>query len=181
MRAVCAHILALIGASTLLACSPAGDQSNAPVNVPANIDAATKPVIPSLEASITQNLPNQTVLVAPQVIDDIDFGQYSRELASFSDLRQGQSRIAAIDVVRLLFAPDDGAKIIKTSSANFALEGGSVMLLSAAELPDDSVRAQEFYLIFEGNGNAQILADYGLRVKCYRGENITDWQMKACP
>ena len=116
-----------------------------------------------------------------RTIDDIDFSQYSLSLANYTDLRVGQSRIAAIDVVRLLHAPEQGAKIVKTSSATFDMEGGSVMLLSASGLADDSVHSEEFFLIFEGEGNTQKLAEYGLRVKCTRGENTTDWQKTPCP
>ena len=107
--------------------------------------------------------------------------QYSAELASFTDLKIGQSRIAAIDVVRLLHAPEQGAKIIKTSSTEFKVHGGVVMLLSASGLADDSVHAEEFFLIFEGEGTAQKLAAFGLRVKCARGENTAQWQKTPCP
>jgi len=126
----------------------------------------------------------------PRTIDDIDFDSYSAELAAYTDLRVGQSRIGAIDVVRLLFAPTDGSKIIKTGSAEFEMEGGGVLLLSASGLADDSVHAQEFYLIFEGEGAedkmTQKLAAYGLRVKCVRpsntsSNNTSDWQKQPCP
>jgi len=140
----------------LAACSPA---QSAPAAVPAETPAPTQ----------------------SRTINDIDFSQYSLSLANYTDLRVGQSRIAAIDVVRLLHAPEQGAKIVKTSSATFDMEGGSVMLLSASGLADDSVHAEEFFLIFEGEGNTQKLAEYGLRVKCARGENTTDWQKTPCP
>ena len=165
MRVACAHICTVLGVLTLLACSPAAGDKPAPKS-----DISAPPIPPSTP-----------VVASPQSVDDIDFGQYSRELANFTDLRQGQSRIAAIDVVRLLFAPEEGANIIKTASSTFELDGGAVMLLSADGMADDSVRAQEFYLIFEGDKDAQKLADYGLRVKCYRGENVTNWQKEVCP
>ena len=138
------------------ACSPA---QSAPAAVPAETPAPTQ----------------------SRTVNDIDFSQYSLSLANYTDLRVGQSRIAAIDVVRLLHAPEQGAKIVKTSSATFDMEGGSVMLLSASGLADDSVHAEEFFLIFEGEGNTQKLAEYGLRVKCARGDNTTDWQKTPCP
>ena len=154
------HIFGLCAASLtscfLAACSPV---QSAPVAVPAKTPAPTQ----------------------SRTINDIDFSQYSLSLANYTDLRVGQSRIAAIDVVRLLHAPEQGAKIVKTSSATFDMEGGSVMLLSASGLADDSVHSEEFFLIFEGEGNTQKLAEYGLRVKCARGENTTDWQKTPCP
>ena len=158
------HIFGLCAASLtsclLAACSPA---QSAPVAVPAETPAKTP-------------APTQS-----RTINDIDFSQYSLSLANYTDLRVGQSRIAAIDVVRLLHAPEQGAKIVKTSSATFDMEGGSVMLLSASGLADDSVHSEEFFLIFEGEGNTQKLAEYGLRVKCARGDNTTDWQKTPCP
>ena len=154
------HIFGLCAASLtsclLAACSPA---QSAPAAVPAEAPA-----------------PSQS-----RTINDIDFSQYSLSLANYTDLRVGQSRIAAIDVVRLLHAPEQGAKIVKTSSATFDMEGGSVMLLSASGLADDSVHSEEFFLIFEGEGNTQKLAEYGLRVKCARGENTAQWQKTPCP
>ena len=110
-----------------------------------------------------------------------EVSQYSRDLASFTDLTIGQSRIEAINVLRMLFASNEGAKTIKTSSSEFEVVGGSVMLLSASGLADDSVHAQEFYLFFEGEGAAQTLATYGLRVQCARGGKITNWQKEPCP
>jgi len=159
MRFAAAYLTCVV----LAACGPAQSTANS-ADVNTNVAAPRTPIVPST-----------------RTVDDIDFTQYSTELANYTDLTLGQSRIAAIDVVRLLFAPEQGAKIIKTSTSEFDLEGGAVMLLSASELADDSVRAQEFYLIFEGDKGAQKLANYGLRVKCYRGENTTDWQTELCP
>ena len=114
-------------------------------------------------------------------LEDIDFTSYSKDLAKFTDLSEGQSRIEAIDAVRLYFAPEEGAQIINTAQSTFEREDGAVMLLSASGLPDDSVRAQEFYLIFMGEAGNQTLASYGARIKCYRGNNTTNWQTDLCP
>jgi len=152
------HILGVSAAILAAACSPA---KNSAVDV--------------------SDVETPATVAKSRTVDDIDFTQYSTDLASFTDLRLGQSRIRAIDVVRLLHAPDAGEAIIKTSSSTFEIDGGGLMLLSASELADDSVRAQEFYLIFEGEPDAQKLAAYGLRVKCYRGENGNDWQKEPCP
>lgn len=140
-----------------------------PPEIQRRLDAASQPTPP------TSPMPKSLTL------EDIDFNNYSKDLAKFTGLKEGQSRIAAIDVVRLLHAPEQGAKIVKTSSATFDMEGGSVMLLSASGLADDSVHAEEFFLIFEGEGNTQKLAEYGLRVKCARGENTAQWQKTPCP
>ncbi|MEP1231170.1 MAG: hypothetical protein ABJG88_10880 [Litorimonas sp.] len=164
MRVAFRYIFTAVCLSMLLACTPVNGGTSAP----------------SLEASVPPTPPVTPTVSKPQTIDDIDFTQYSRELASHTDLKEGQSRIRAIDVVRLLFAPEEGANIIKTTSSTFELDGGALMLLSADGMADDSVRAQEFYLIFEGDKGAQKLADYGLRVKCWRGSNIKNWQKERC-
>ena len=163
------HIFVGVGLLSLTACSPEQD-----------ITAPDTPVLKS-DVSATLTSPKPPLFPKSKTVDDIDFSQYSRDLAKFTELTLGQSRIAAIDVLRLHFAPEQGAKIIKTASSNFKLDGGSVMLMSADGISDDSVRAQEFYLIFEGDPNAEKLADFGARIKCYRGENITEWQTELCP
>ena len=83
--------------------------------------------------------------------------------------------------MRLYFAPEEGSNMIQTSQSIFERDDGSVMLYSAAGLPDDSIKAEEIYLILTGEDGAQTLQSFGLRLKCYRGENTTDWQNKPCP
>jgi hypothetical protein len=114
-------------------------------------------------------------------LEDIDFTEYSESLARFTDLEVGQSRIEAIDNVRLYFAQDEGTGIIQTSQSIFERDDGAVMLFSAAGLPDDSVKAQEIFLILSGEKGSQTLGAFGMRHKCYRGENTTDWQTDLCP
>lgn len=182
MRALL-HILGVGAAAVLAACSADTISADSTVSdtVPINsqVNAPVGQAIADGDLSLTQ--PKSQIISKPQSVDVVDFTQYSQDMASFTGLTIGQPRIRAIDVVRLLFAPEEGAKIIKTSSAIYPLEGGELMLLSADGLADDSVRAQEFYLIFEGPERGLKLADYGLRVKCWRGENIENWQTTLCP
>jgi len=114
-------------------------------------------------------------------LEDIDYNSYSKDLAKFTGLKEGQSRGEAVDNVRLYFAPEDGSVIIQTSQSSFDLPDGSVLLFSAAGLPDDSVKAEEIYLILSGPKEAQTLAAYGARIKCHRGANTTEWQRELCP
>ena len=116
-----------------------------------------------------------------QTLEDIDFGSYDTHLARFVGLERGESRIDAIDKVRLYFAPDEGSTIVKTSQQSFDRPDGSVLIFSVYELPDDSVRAQEVFLILTGPSGEQVLAEYGMKIKCYRGANITEWQNTPCP
>lgn len=118
---------------------------------------------------------------APQTLEDIDFSSYDTHLARFIGFERGESRIDAIDKVRLYFAPEDGSAIVKTSQQSFDRPDGSVLIFSIYELPDDSVRAQEVFLILTGPKEKQVLAEYGMKIKCYRGANTTEWQTQPCP
>ena len=114
-------------------------------------------------------------------VEDIDFNDYSKALAKWTGLKEGQSRGEAIDNVRLYFAPEEGNSIISTSQSTFEREDGAVLIFGAKGLPDDSVKAEEIYLILSGEKGAQTLAAYGSRIKCHRGENTTEWTTTLCP
>jgi len=114
-------------------------------------------------------------------LEDIDFNGYSKGLAKFTGLKEGQSRGEAVDNVRLYFAPEDGNTIISTSQSTFERDDGAVLLFSASGLPDDAVKAEEIYLILSGAKGEQTLAAFGSRIKCHRGENTTQWTTELCP
>lgn len=115
------------------------------------------------------------------ILEDIDFSSYSEDLAKFIKLEAGESNWAAIDKMRLYFAPEDGKTILQTKTSTFDRPDGSVMVYSVSGLKDDSVKAQELFMIFSGPKEGQILAAYGLKQKCQRGANTTNWQTKLCP
>jgi hypothetical protein len=127
----------------------------------------TTPAVPSMPKSLT--------------LEDIDFNAYSKALAKFTGLKEGQSRGEAVDNVRLYFAPEGGNTIISTSQSTIERDDGAVLIFSASGLPDDSVKAEEIYLIVSGEVGSQTLAAYGSKIKCHRGENTTEWQAKPCP
>ena len=117
----------------------------------------------------------------PLTLETIDFSSYSEDLAKFIDLETGEDKWAAIDKMRLYFAPEDGKIILKTKTSTFDRPDGAVMVYTVLGLKDDSVKAEELFMIFSGPKDAQILAAYGLKQKCHRGENTTNWQSKPCP
>jgi len=145
---------------------------------PQATDASAIPKAPNVTESITS--PAVPTPPKPMTLEDIDFNAYSKGLAKFTGLKEGQSRGEAVDNVRLYFAPESG-KIISTSQSTFEREDGAVLLFSASGLPDDSVKAEEIYLIVSGEKGAQTLAAFGSRIKCHRGENTTEWQTALCP
>ena len=151
----------------LVACGQQATDAPALPDSPRAIEKATIPAAPTPPKSLT--------------LEDIDFNDYSKGLAKFTGLKEGQSRGEAVDNVRLYFAPEQGSQIISTSQSVFEREDGAVLLFSASGLRDDSVKAEEIYLIVSGEKGAQTLAAFGSRIKCHRGENITEWQTKLCP
>ena len=121
------------------------------------------------------------VPVKSMTLEDINFASYSEDLAKFVGLENGEDRCAAIDKMRLYFAPEDGQTILNTKTSSFDRPDGSVMIFSASGFKDDSIKAQELFMIFAGDKDAQILAAYGLKQKCHRGDNTTEWQTNLCP
>ena len=153
----------------MVACGPQTTDAPAMSNVaperPVISDVA--PPLPPMPKSLT--------------LEDIVFNSYSKGLAKFTGLKEGQSRGEAVDNVRLYFAPEQGSQIISTSQSTFERDDGAVLLFSASGLPDDSVKAEEIYLILSGDKGDQTLAAFGSRIKCHRGENTINWTTKLCP
>ena len=135
-----------------------------------------------------ETIPTPSAPIMPKslTLEDIDFNGYSKALAKFTGLKEGQSRGEAVDNVRLYFAPEQGSQIISTSQSTFERDDGAVLLFSASGLAGDSVKAEEIYLIVSGEVGSQTLAAFGSRIKCHRnpnggGGNTTEWQAKPGP
>jgi len=143
--------------------------------------SADAPSTTEAQKAINERTPAVSSMPKSLTLEDIDFNAYSKELAKFTGLKERQSRGEAVDNVRLYFAPEPGSKIISTSQSTFERDDGAVLLFSAKGLPDDSVKAEEIYLILSGAKGEQTLAAFGSRIKCHRGENTTEWQAKPCP
>jgi len=146
-------------------------------------EASTEPARVSAPASTSTPMATPAVPTPPKslTLEDIDFNSYSKDLAKFTGLQEGQSRGEAVDNVRLYFAPEDGSTMIRTSQSTFEREDGAVLIFGASGLPDDSIKAEEIYLIVSGEKGAQKLAAFGSRIKCHRGENTTEWTTTLCP
>ena len=123
-------------------------------------------------------------------ISDIDFASYSRGLAKRVELELGESMSTATPKIESFFSPQGGSvadagdssrKKTETEFSTFGAEGGKVTLVERVNIKDDSVKAEQFYAIFKAKGEDYKLADYGLKIKCYRGENTEHWQTSLCP
>jgi len=159
----CAGMIGLV----LVACGPqTREVSSVAENPNTTVESAT-PAMPPMPKSLT--------------LEDIDFNDYSKALAKWTGLKEGQSRGEAVDNIRLYFAPESGDSIVSTSQSIFEREDGAVLVFGVKGLPDDAVKAEEIYLIVSGPKGAQTLAAYGSRIKCHRGENTTEWTTTLCP
>jgi hypothetical protein len=156
----------------LTACSP--DTPSAPEAI---VNAQT--------AAVTETEKTPTPVKPPvpntDVFDEIDFTAYSRELAKFTGLKEGQSRVEAIDNVRLYFTPEKADTILRTSQRSIERDEETLLIFSAEGFADDAIKGEEIYLLLSGDEDHQKLAAYGSRLKCWRGENTTEWQTEACP
>jgi len=113
-------------------------------------------------------------------LEDIDFTSYSEDLAKSIGLEAGEDRWASIDKMRLYFAPEDGTTILNTKTSKFDRPDGSVLIYTVSGLKDDSIKAQELFMIFAGDKDAETLGAFGLKQKCYRGENTNEWTTEHC-
>lgn len=115
---------------------------------------------------------------------DIDFGSYSRDLAKFVKLEIGEPMASAESKTLAYFTP----KASGEGNVQFEMDklqgyiGGQAFIATIDGLVDDSVKAEQLYAI----GKKQVdenytLVDYGMRVKCWRGENPNEWGTDLCP
>ena len=102
--------------------------SDAPVKVDEAIGTRlnSAPAAPSTSGTV---LPPATPTLPAGSVEDIDFNAYSAELANSIGLAQGETRLDAIDKIRLYFAPEPGTNLVNLTSSTFELDDGSVMLL----------------------------------------------------
>lgn len=142
-----------------------------------------QPAPPSIEGGVPQELSD---IRQPS---DIDFGAYSKDLAKFVGLEIGMSMEKAEIEVLNYMAPEQGSE----GKAVFEMDkfqgyvGGQAFVATIDGLADDSVKAQQLYAIGKKDTDKKegdetySLIDYGMRVKCWRGENTANWQAKPCP
>lgn len=126
-------------------------------------------------------------------ISDIDFASYSRDMAKWVKLEIGESMNTATPKIESYFSPQgssleerieyvesSGTKT-ETEFSTFGAEGGKVTLVERVNIKDDSISAEQFYAIFKADGGDYMLANYGMKIKCRRGANTTNWQTALCP
>jgi len=169
MRAV----FAIIAGLALTACGP--DRVEAP-SAPAAPNTASDTVSgKASELPPPPSVPDPADV--PDRIQDIDFTSYSRDMARFIGLEVSENKGSAKDKIQSYFQPEKGAE--GNAEYNFVELGGvgaTVMIASATGLADDSLKAQELFAVFKDD----TLVDYGMKIKCWRGETPDLWQTTPC-
>ena len=118
-----------------------------------------------LTACSAADVPAPKAEAAPSLtLEDIDFNGYSKELAKFTGLAEGQSRGEAIDNIRLYFAPDEGNTIIQTSQSAFEREDGAVLLFSPRGCLTILSRLKKFTSSCKGQKATRIWPLLGLKL-----------------
>ncbi len=150
------------------------------------------PVIPDVEGGVDAPAAPDSASNIMR-ISDIDFPSYSRDLARFVELELGEDMATATPKIESYFSPQGNSldekigyaassgKKTETEFSTFGAEGGKVTLVERVNIKDDSVKAEQFYAIFKAKGEGFMLADYGMKIKCHRGANTTEWQTALCP
>jgi len=115
---------------------------------------------------------------------DIDFGSYNRDLAKFVKLEIGEPMASAESNTLAYFTP----KASGEGNVRFEMDklqgyiGGQAFIATIDGLVDDSVKAEQLYAIGKKQADESFtLVDYGMRVKCWRGDNPNEWGTDLCP
>ncbi len=132
----------------------------------------------------------ETGLAAPEPLSDIkqpseiDFAAYNKTLAAFIGLDIGEPMNSAEQKVLTAFTADAGGE----GNPVFEMDkfqgyiGGQAFVATLDNMADDSVKAQQLYAIGKKtSGEAYVLVDYGMRIKCRRGEIKNTWGTTLCP
>ena len=150
-------------------------------------NVATEPTVPpQAEMSVPPNQGEDIMRIS-----DIDFLSYSKDLARWIELETMEPLESAVAKIESYFSPQGGDfnsyDIGKTGTqtesifSSFDAEGGKVIVVERINMRDDSVKAQQFYAVFKKTDTAELLIDYGMKIKCARGDNTTEWQTDNCP
>lgn len=161
----------------LIGCSPDSTL------VPTSPDVPSVVAVPKAPAESRSDVPTPPQPNGDGILSlaDIDFASYSLDLASFLNLSIGESKGSVEDKIHAVFKPRKDTETesghTEYSLTELKAEGGSVTVATAESLADDSVKAQQLYTIFKDDA----LVTYGMKIKCWRGDDTEDWQKTPCP
>ena len=145
-------------------------------------DIPNTPDVPSVPAATAPKAP--AAPKAPESISDLTLNEFSQDMASFVGIKAGDEMEAVKDQIRLYMAGDgDGSNAQAASfQTHYRTDGRTLFVATQMGLRDDSVSAQQVMVVFiPKTMSKSIVEGYGLRVKCQRGDNTDQWQVKPCP
>lgn len=115
---------------------------------------------------------------------DLTLDDFSAGLARSVGIKPGDDMDMVKDQIRLFLAGEgDGSNAAAASFQNvYRSDGRTIFFATQDNLGDDSVKAQQIMAVFiPVSIDAAKLEGYGARIKCWRGEQIDQWQTTVCP
>ncbi len=155
----------------------------------ADMDAPKQPAAPEQPAQSSTSSPDSHT-PGPEPLSDVKtpaeiaFSTYSKDLARFIGLEEGEPMESAEQKVmdKLTSVSDGEGNAVFEMDKFQGYIGGQAFIATVDNLPDDSVKAQQIYAIGKiTDEGTYTLVDYGMRIKCRRGDNINEWGTELCP
>jgi|GEM_PF-2580962 len=141
---------------------------------------------PEVRRDLDQAAGNVTVPEPPAYdsASNYDTSDFSTDLASYLDLSEGMDSADAETRLRnWLTAAAEGEGNSSTDFKTiYETDGRTVLVATREGLMDDSIAGEQVYAEFTPvSPLTNSLGFYGLRIKCARGSNTTQWQTQPCP
>lgn len=151
-----------------------------------------------VKAPATPDVPKQKMQAhgdAPQAVkppratlddmdDSFDIKNFSKANAKFVGLVDGEEMESAELRIRAYFTPEESSegKLSYSYEKTYESNGLTRVVATVTGLMDDSVQAEQLIAYFKPISPVRaVLADYGMRFQCYRGDNTEQWTVKLCP
>ncbi len=142
---------------------------------------------PAKDLLPTDNVPGVMPPKPPRPSLDEDAGydlaDFDAGLARGVGLKPGMEMLTARTIITDYFAPggEEGNAQIAMEQ-KFLTSGLTQIIVTRTGLADDSVKAEQLLAVFKPlTPKTGQLTAYGMRIKCYRGANTTQWQTELCP
>lgn len=150
-----------------------GDEET-PVQTATSVEEPLDPTEQIVREMVTPAVPGTPVM--PAGITTLDPTDYSRDLARFIPIEVGMDQFLAKDELLLHYnsEPESGAKV---SSTERQINDATLFVIRRSGLADDSIAAEETYALFDDG----VLADFGSRQQCRRGDTPNQWTTELCP
>jgi len=120
---------------------------------------------------------DDTDLQAVRAVSNHDMRDFSKELLPSIGLSFGIDRDTAEAEIRTYFGSTASSGAVPIFNTKTLADGEFEILATRNGLADDSVKSEQLLAHFADG----VLVDYGMRIKCHRGDNPDVWTIKRCP